>query len=144
MRAYALESAELIYASGTTVDGASTGSLTMTDDMTIVIPIFTDDTSGSLLQFDAKTGAPMGMTDGSAVLVGPTSDLARPIGILFLEMEVSPPVMGDDDDDDDGDNGAVSTSSPTAAPATAGTSSRIASVLNAVAFVVVSFVLLSV
>lgn len=128
LRAYKLETAELIYASGTTVNGSITGSLTMTDDMMIVVPISSDDVSGSLLQFDAKTGAPMGMSDESAVLVGPTSDLARPIGVLFFDTEITPPVEGDDDDDDDGDapTAAPSTTSPTSE----GSASRIASLLN--------------
>jgi hypothetical protein len=137
LRAYKLESAELIYTAGTTINGSSTGSLTMTDEMMLVIPVFADEVSGSLLQFDAKTGAPMGLSEGSPVLVGPTSDLARPIGVLFMEdMEVSPPVDGEGDD---------AAGSPTAAPTTGPTSDGPSAlknvVVNAVGAGIVSLVL---
>jgi hypothetical protein len=58
--------------------------MTMTSDKEIIVPIFTDEVSGSLLKFGAMTGAPTGMVTNSPVLVGPTMDLARPIGVLFL------------------------------------------------------------
>jgi outer membrane protein assembly factor BamB len=97
LRAYDLETADLLYAAETTIDGASTGSLTLTEDGMIVIPIFADETSGSLLQFDALTGAPMGSTAGSPVLVGPTTDLARPVGVVtyMAEEEVAGAVPSD-------------------------------------------------
>ena len=133
LRAYKLESAELIYASGTTVNASSSGSLTMTDDKTIIIPIFSDEVSGSLLQFDAMTGAPMGISDESPVWVGPTTDMARPIGVLFLGDEETPPAVDEDED------------APTLAPGdtSEGCPSRVASVVNVGVGVVLSFSLFS-
>ncbi|KAG7374985.1 hypothetical protein IV203_014080 [Nitzschia inconspicua] len=87
LRAYDLETTDLLYAVETTIDEAFTGSLTLTDGGMIVVPIFADEASGSLLQFDAMTGEPMGSTEGSPVLVGPTTDLARPVGVLFYMEE---------------------------------------------------------
>ena len=83
LRAYKLSTAELIYATGTTIDGSSTGSLTMTPFGMIVVPIFTNEASGSLLQFNAITGKPMGTSDETAVLAEPTENLSRPIGVLY-------------------------------------------------------------
>ena len=130
LRAYQLESAELIYASGTTVNASFSGSLTMTDDKMIIIPIFSDEVSGSLLQFDALTGDPMGTSEDSPVLVGPTTDLARPIGVLFF---------GDEAAVDDG--GDAPTSAPGGSPPSEGSHSSymmMASVMNVGMAVVLS------
>ena len=64
----------------------------------IIISIFSDDVFQSLIQFDAMTGAPMGISDDSPVC----TDLARPIGVSFLgDEETSSPVDKDEDDDQD-------------------------------------------
>lgn len=140
LRAYKLGTAELIYAVGTTVNGSSTGSIAMTDEMMVVIPIFTDDVSGSLLQFDAKTGTPMGLSEGSPVLAGPTSDLARPIGVLFMNTsDMSPPVDGDSPTDPP--TTGPTSDPPTTGPTSEGTSYHMSTVFSSVGTAVVSLVL---
>jgi hypothetical protein len=86
LRAYELATAKLIYAVPTTVlAGASTGSLTLSDNGMIYVPIFANESTGAVLRFDAKTGAPRGCCGGDAVYVKETSDLHRPVGILFMK-----------------------------------------------------------
>ena len=65
----------------------------------------------------------MGVSDDSPVWVGPTTDLAPPIGVLFLgDTETSPPPVDEDDDED----------APTLAPdgVSEGCRTHIASVIN--------------
>lgn len=118
LRAYDMETQELIYAVGTTINGSSTGSLTLSvDGSKIIVPIFSDETSGSLLQFDKLTGAPMGsmLDDGtmSPVLVGPTTDLARPVGVLIYHED-------EDEDVDGGTPTEMTPDSPTPMPSDSG------------------------
>ncbi|CAB9501711.1 expressed unknown protein [Seminavis robusta] len=119
LRLYAFSTQELIDSQSTTyAPGAATGSLTLGDDGTIYIAGFDSEESGAIMSLMPDTD-PTNTGTLSIIYSSSMEDLARPVGILFVEslddeenFPVGPPEVSEDEL-------ATTTMAPSPAPTTA-------------------------